>query len=299
MATKHVLILGDVEKPLPAKVSRHRGRNVPAAAPIASSVHPRPVGGIDDGPRAEIGLIGRHRRPAAGVPPCDANSAAQAFMARHHIAQRHTQGADVEPASEAAGPTGMLQTGEGPCNWSTNHSRFWANDNGITAGLLNGHQRGRPFGGAHRRKGPAGHGRRLEHGAHRKFGIQSGVDRRHQAHGRDGVPTQIEERVADADPLHPEHLGRRSQRGSPRPDPPWSAVVDRHPDSRAAAAPGCRVCRSPSPAARRGPPPRPEPCSPVTRSASAARALIGSAVPVMYPTRRLSPGRSSRAITAA
>ena len=35
------------------------------------------------------------------------------------------------------------------------------------------------------------------------------------------------------------------------------------------------------------------------RSASAVRTAAGSAVPVTYPTRRLSPGRSSRAITTA
>ena len=36
-----------------------------------------------------------------------------------------------------------------------------------------------------------------------------------------------------------------------------------------------------------------------SRSASTARAAAGSAVPVTYPTSRLSPGRSSRAITTA
>ncbi|BBZ39892.1 hypothetical protein MCNS_29550 [Mycobacterium conspicuum] len=28
----------------------------------------------------------------------------------------------------------MLYTGDGPCNWSRNHNRCWANDNGSTAG---------------------------------------------------------------------------------------------------------------------------------------------------------------------
>ena len=35
------------------------------------------------------------------------------------------------------------------------------------------------------------------------------------------------------------------------------------------------------------------------RSPSAARTVAGSTSPVTYPTRRLSPGRSSRAITTA
>ncbi len=35
------------------------------------------------------------------------------------------------------------------------------------------------------------------------------------------------------------------------------------------------------------------------RSASTPRAAAGSAVPVTYPTSRLSPGRSSRTITTA
>ena len=53
----------------------------------------------------------------------------------------------------------------------------------------------------------ASNGRRVEQGAHRKVGIQAGVDRGDQAHRRQRIPAQIEERVIDPDPLQPEHLG--------------------------------------------------------------------------------------------
>ncbi len=39
------------------------------------------------------------------------------------------------------------------------------------------------------------------------FGVQAGVDRGDQAHRRQRVPAQVEERVVDADPLDAEHLG--------------------------------------------------------------------------------------------
>ncbi len=39
------------------------------------------------------------------------------------------------------------------------------------------------------------------------LGIQGGVDRRDQTHRRQRVPTEIEERIIDPDPIQPEHLG--------------------------------------------------------------------------------------------
>jgi hypothetical protein len=39
----------------------------------------------------------------------------------------------------------------------------------------------------------ASNGWRLEHGAHRKAGIQAGLDRGDQAHRQQRIPTQIEE----------------------------------------------------------------------------------------------------------
>ena len=48
---------------------------------------------------------------------------------------------------------------------------------------------------------------RLEHGPHRKAGIQAGVDRGDQAHRRQRIPTQVEERVVDPNPVDTEDLG--------------------------------------------------------------------------------------------
>ena len=48
---------------------------------------------------------------------------------------------------------------------------------------------------------------RVEQGAHREVGVQAGVDRGDQPHRRQRIPTQVEERVVDPDPVHPEHLG--------------------------------------------------------------------------------------------
>ena len=53
----------------------------------------------------------------------------------------------------------------------------------------------------------ASDGRRVEHAAHRKMGIQRGVDRGDQPHRGKRIPTEVEERVVDPDPLEPEYLG--------------------------------------------------------------------------------------------
>ena len=84
---------------------------------------------------------------------------------------------------------------------------------------------------------------------------------RHHLHRQNAVPAQLEERVVDPDPLQPQHLGvdagqdllDRIGRG---------AVTDRRPDIPVPAGRVCRVCRSPSAAARRSPPPQPEPYTP-------------------------------------
>nr|CRL53388.1 hypothetical protein CPGR_00667 [Mycolicibacterium fortuitum subsp. fortuitum DSM 46621 = ATCC 6841 = JCM 6387] len=51
------------------------------------------------------------------------------------------------------------------------------------------------------------HGGRLEQHPHRQARIQSGVDRGDQTHRRQRISAEIEERVIDPDPLHPEHTG--------------------------------------------------------------------------------------------
>ena len=53
----------------------------------------------------------------------------------------------------------------------------------------------------------ASDGRRVEYCAHRKVGIQAGVDRGDHRHRQQRIPAQIEERLVDPDPLEPEYLG--------------------------------------------------------------------------------------------
>ena len=110
----------------------------------------------------------------------------------------------------------MLYIGEGPCNWSINHNRFWANDNGTTAGRSTATNGSSPPAIATDTGRQLGHRGRLEQGAHRKAGIQAGVDRGDQPHRRQRVPTQVEERVIDPDPLDARAPGRRCRPGSPR-----------------------------------------------------------------------------------
>ena len=106
-----------------------------------------------------------------------------------------------------------------------------------------------------------GHRGRLEQRAHRKAGIQAGVDRGDHPHRRQRIPTQIEKRVIDPDPLHPEYLGvdagqdllDRAGRG---------AVAINIAGIRVPARRGCRVCRWVSAAVLPPPPPRPAPCRP-------------------------------------
>ena len=88
-----------------------------------------------------------------------------------------------------------------------NHNRFWANDNGTTAGRSTGHQRlqpTRPPTDARRQLGNRG---RLEQGAHRKPGIKAGVDCGDHPHRQQRIPTQVEKRVIHPDPLDAQHLG--------------------------------------------------------------------------------------------
>ena len=53
-----------------------------------------------------------------------------------------------------------------------------------------------------------GDGGRLEHRAHRQVGAECGVDLRDQAHGREGIPAEVEERVINTNRrrLEPEQL---------------------------------------------------------------------------------------------
>ena len=123
-----------------------------------------------------------------------------------------------------------------------NHNRFWANDNGTTAGrctATNGSSPP-PIGTDAGRQ--LGHRGRLEQGAHRKFGIQAGVDRGDHPHRRQRIATQVEERVIDPDPLQPQHLGVDAGQnllgGGGRGPIPIDVA-----GTPAPAGPACRACR--------------------------------------------------------
>ena len=88
-----------------------------------------------------------------------------------------------------------------------NHSRLCANDNGTTAGPLDGHQRLEPILVRTDAERQLGHRRRLEQGAHAKGAVHAAIDRGDQAHRRQGIPTQIEERVVNPDAVFAQHLG--------------------------------------------------------------------------------------------
>ena len=87
-----------------------------------------------------------------------------------------------------------------------------------------------------------GDGGRLEHRAHRKVDVQCGVDRGDQAHRRQGVAAEVEERVVHADPVDAEQLRVDGGQTSPRPRRTGRGNA-RRPGSPVRAARGCRACR--------------------------------------------------------
>ena len=131
---------------------------------------------------------------------------AQAFVAVDHIGQRRTQrfGVDSPAQPQRHGHVvdrrWSVQLVEEPqsalCERQRNHC--WS---------LTGYQ------GLEPSRIPADPGRQLrdrgslEHGAHRKIGVQAGVDGADQAHRRQRIAAQIEKRVVNPDPLQPQHLG--------------------------------------------------------------------------------------------
>ena len=238
---QHMLVVGDTEKPCP---QRDLGRQV-------KRVTRRRVDGLTQPvlPASRVASTTCHPKSArsGGTTSCWGIPSGAANRVRR-LSWRPTTSASAAPnASASSRPpsrnaTAMLYTGEGPCNWSRNHNRCWANDNGTTAGrspATNGASPPPPPTDTGRQPGHRG---RLEHRAHRKTGIQAGVDRGDHPHRRQRIPTQIEERVVHPDPLHPQHLGidagqdllGRAGRGAV----PIAIRCTPVPAGR-----GCRVCR--------------------------------------------------------
>src|SRR5262249_28225121 len=74
-------------------------------------------------------------------------------------------------------------------------------------GPLTGHQRLTPTRTLTDTRRQPGNRWGVEHRAHRKAGVQTGVDRRDHPHRRQRIPTQIDKRVIHPDPLQPQHPG--------------------------------------------------------------------------------------------
>ncbi len=179
---QHVLVLADAEKPCPQRdlgrqVKRVTRRGVDGLTQPAR----RPAGGINDVP-TEIGPLGGHHQ-LLGYPLGRGKQRAQAFVAVHHIGQRGTQRLGIKaPAQpqrhrhvvDRGGPLQLVQKPQPALGKRQRHHR----------GPLTGHQRLKPT------RTPTDTGRqlgnrgRLEHGAHRKAGIQGFVDRGDHPHRR-------------------------------------------------------------------------------------------------------------------
>ena len=127
-------------------------------------------------------------------------------MAAQHIGQRRTQRLDIQcPADpkrgrHVVGRHRALEPVEEPQPGLGKRQRHHR-------GPLCRHQRRQPTRSLTDPGRQLGNRGRVEQGAHRKPGIQAGVDRGDQPHRRQRIPTQLEERVVDPDPLQPEHLG--------------------------------------------------------------------------------------------
>ena len=149
---------------------------------------------------------------SAGTTTCWGTPSAAANTVRK-LSWRPTTSASAAPNASASSVPAQPQrhrhvvNRRGPLQLIQEPQPFWANDNGITAGRSTGHQRLTPTRARTDPRRQLGDGRGVEQRAHRKFGVQAGVDRSDQPHRRQRVPAQVEERVVDPDPLQPEHLG--------------------------------------------------------------------------------------------
>ena len=195
--------------------------------------------GIHDLP-TEVGPLNRHHH-LLGDPLGRRKHCAQALMAAHHIGQRRPQRLGIQAPSQPQRhrhvvnrrrPLQLVQEPQPGLGKRQRHHRR----------PLTGHQRLQPTPIGTNPGRQLGHRGRLEQRAHRKSGIQTGIDRGDHPHRRQRIPTQLEERVVDPDPLQARAPGRRYRPGSPRSEWPGRGN-DRHPGIPVPAGRGCRVCR--------------------------------------------------------
>ena len=163
-----------------------------------------PAGGVHDVP-AEVGALdGHHQLP--GRPVLGREQGAQAFLAGHHVGQRHTEGVGVQRPAQSQGHGKVVDRRRALDLVDDPQPR------------LRERQRDHlgPFGGRQRLQAAlvaadAGRqlrdGGRLEHHPHGQAGVEGGIDGGHQAHRRQRVATEVEERVVHADALGSQHLG--------------------------------------------------------------------------------------------
>ena len=167
----------------------------------------RPTCGIDDRP-TEVGALGCDD-DLAGHSLRRGEDRSQTLMAAHHISQCRAQRLGIErarqpqPDRHVVGRRRPLQLIEEPQPVLGERQRDhlgpvlrhqWFQPNPVAADA------GRQLCDR----------RRLKQCAHRETGIQTGVDGGDQAHCRQRIPTQIEERVVHPDPIHSQHPGEDS-----------------------------------------------------------------------------------------
>ena len=201
---QHMFVIGEAEKCCPQRDLGGQIKTVTRRL-LDGLLQParRPAAGINNIP-TEVGPLGRNDQ-LPGYALGRRKQGAQALLAAHHIGQRRTQRLGIKAPAQPqrhrhvvnrGGPLQLVQEPQPLLGERQRHHR----------GPLHRHQRLTPpriLTDTGRQLGNRG---RLEHGAHRKAGIQAGVDRRDQAHRRNAVATQVEERVVDPDALKPQHL---------------------------------------------------------------------------------------------
>ena len=205
---QHVFIVGDAEKPRP---HGDLGRQVEWATDLGvdglTQPAVRPSGAINESPTEIRALGGHHHLPR--YPLNRREQRAQALLALHHIGQRRAQCVGIEVPGQpqrhrqVVGRRRALELVDEPQPALGKRQR----DNVGPPSFFQGHQRHPPALMLTDVECQLGNRGRLEHDAHRKAGIHGGVDRGDQAHRGQRIPTQVEERVIRAHPLHTQQPG--------------------------------------------------------------------------------------------
>ena len=200
-----VLVVGDPEKGcahgyFARKVERAPHFGVDGRAELVF----HPAGGVHDVP-AEVGALdGHHQLP--GRPVLRREQGAQAFLAGHHVGQRHAEGVGVQRSAQSQGH-GEVVDRRRALDLVDDPQPGLGERQRDDLGPLGGRQGLQPALVAADAGRQLGDGRRLEHDPHGQAGVEGVVDGGHQAHRGQRVATEVEERVVHADALGAQHLG--------------------------------------------------------------------------------------------